>query len=133
MKHLNAFNTIKTISLILLASILAGPIFAQSNTNATMQTQDSVVHKTSFFFTKDQSWWFDKMDSYEIMTLVLWVKDNGKAKIKIEGWTDNTGGESQNANISDNRALTAQGYLVNEGISASRISYKGMGGRQNDR
>lgn len=117
----------RNISLIILASLLSLPIKAQNRTITVTQKKDSVVYKTSFYFEKDLSWSFYKMDSYEIMRLVLWVKDNRAAKIRVVGWSDATGSQSKNEELSNNRALTAQRYLVKEGISARKITYEGRG------
>ncbi len=48
-------------------------------------------------------------------------------KLKISGYTDNTGNEQKNLELSDQRAKAAKNYIVNKGISANRISAKGYG------
>lgn len=47
--------------------------------------------------------------------------------IEIQGHTDNTGTNSHNQNLSEQRASVVRGYLVNNGIVSSRLSIKGYG------
>lgn len=103
--------------------------FAQApkNSEPAKQLQDSVVKQTAFYFEKNQGWWMNNYDQTEIFWLVDFVKRNSNAKIKIYGWADASGDVAFNENISGNRALTAQRYLVNEQINPSRITYEGKG------
>lgn len=48
-------------------------------------------------------------------------------KLQIEGHTDNTGNTDVNQRLSESRAKSCYDYLVQKGISASRLSYKGYG------
>lgn len=48
-------------------------------------------------------------------------------KLKISGYTDNTGDADYNKGLSDKRAKAAKGYLVAKGIAASRITATGYG------
>lgn len=47
--------------------------------------------------------------------------------ILIEGHTDNTGEDAYNQRLSDRRAASVQGYLVNQGVAGWRITTKGYG------
>lgn len=52
------------------------------------------------------------------------VKDR---KIQVQGHTDSIGVFKENMDLSKNRAKAVMDYLVNKGISATRISYQGYG------
>ncbi|MCB2168817.1 MAG: peptidoglycan-associated lipoprotein Pal [Deltaproteobacteria bacterium] len=51
-----------------------------------------------------------------------WLKANPSAMVVIEGNCDNRGTNEYNLALGERRALSAQAYLVDLGISASRIS-----------
>lgn len=112
--------------LIAIAMLVSLPAFSQG-AGGSASKQSVNVRKTSFYFAKDQGWWFEKMDNLEIMRLVFWAKGNPSAKIHIEGWADPSGDLAYNVNLSDNRALTAKRYLIKEGIAADRITFEGVG------
>jgi outer membrane protein OmpA-like peptidoglycan-associated protein len=59
--------------------------------------------------------------------LVALLNKNPKLTIEISGHTDNQGSKTYNQNLSQNRSKSVYDYLVNKGISASRLTYKGYG------
>ncbi len=63
----------------------------------------------------------------ELQRVAQFLKDNPEIKIRITGHTDNTGKVAYNLDLSQNRARAVANYLLNEGISMNRVSYKGMG------
>lgn len=81
----------------------------------------------------------------ELNTLYQLLADNPGMKIRIDGHTDNVGQEEDNLTLSENRAKAVYNFLVDKGIDAKRLSYKGFGesqpidtnetaaGRQNNR
>jgi len=52
---------------------------------------------------------------------------NAKIKVEIGGHTDNSGSESINQPLSQNRAKAVYEWLIKKGINATRLSYKGYG------
>jgi outer membrane protein OmpA-like peptidoglycan-associated protein len=85
-------------------------------------------------------------DSYsELKRLVDLLKVVPRLKIELSGHTDNTGSESINQKLSQERAESVKAYLVGQGIAADRLVAKGYGssrpidvnntkeGRQNNR
>ncbi len=50
-----------------------------------------------------------------------------KSLILVEGHTDNTGSDSYNMTLSENRAQSVTNFLVNKGISAGRFTTKWYG------
>ena len=51
-----------------------------------------------------------------------WLKENPNATITIEGHADERGTNEYNLALGDRRADSAKGFLVNLGISASRLT-----------
>jgi outer membrane protein OmpA-like peptidoglycan-associated protein/tetratricopeptide (TPR) repeat protein len=74
-------------------------------------------------------------DSYELQEnskLILklfsdYLKENSSFKIAIHGHTDDQGDEASNLVLSENRAKSVVEYLVSQGISKNRLSFKGFG------
>ena len=59
--------------------------------------------------------------------MVSLLHDNPNLKIQIDGNTDNVGQEKDNLLLSNNRAKSVVGYLLNKGINPLRLTYKGFG------
>ncbi|MFO8061629.1 MAG: OmpA family protein, partial [bacterium] len=55
------------------------------------------------------------------------LKENPNVRIEIQGHTDSVGSASNNLSLSQARAESVRSYLINRGISASRIIAKGYG------
>jgi len=69
-----------------------------------------------------------KPESYrELTDIVDFMKKNTLLKIEIGGHTDNQGSESYNAILSGKRADAVVTYLVEKGVSSSRLKSKGYG------
>jgi len=51
----------------------------------------------------------------------------GNEMLEIVGHTDSTGPEDYNQGLSERRAQAAADYLAGKGVSASRMTVKGMG------
>jgi outer membrane protein OmpA-like peptidoglycan-associated protein len=58
------------------------------------------------------------------------LKKNPGLKIEISGHTDHKGDAKYNLNLSQKRAESVLNYLVQQGISASRLTAKGYGDTQ---
>ena len=76
---------------------------------------------------------FDKVElkpeSYvELDKLADYLRTN-KIRIEIGGHTDDQGSDDYNDRLSENRAKSVYDYLVNKGIPADRLQYKGYGKR----
>ena len=63
----------------------------------------------------------------ELNRLVEIMKDKPALKIEISGHTDNSGNETMNQHLSENRAKSVVDYLVSKGISNTRLAYVGLG------
>ena len=81
----------------------------------------------------------------ELNRLKLLLEENPRMRIRLNGHTDNVGTDEDNLKLSDDRARAVYDYLVENGIDAKRLKFKGFGeslpidtndtpeGRQNNR
>lgn len=58
------------------------------------------------------------------------MKENAKIEIQLEGHTDNQGSSKANLSLSQDRVDAVKKYLIQKGISKSRIQTKAFGGTQ---
>jgi len=58
---------------------------------------------------------------------ILVLKSNPNLTVEIQGHTDNSGETSYNQSLSENRAATVKQILIDNGISASRLTTVGFG------
>ena len=61
------------------------------------------------------------------MAFAEFLKQNPSVKAEIQGYTDNKGSKAYNIKLSAKRAKSVYNELINLGISADRLSYKGYG------
>jgi OOP family OmpA-OmpF porin len=59
--------------------------------------------------------------------VVKMMMDNPGLRVSVEGHTDSIGSETYNQRLSERRADAARTYLVDKGISPSRIKTRGFG------
>src|SRR5690606_7634307 len=62
-----------------------------------------------------------------VRSLAEFLKQNPERKVLIEGFTDNTGSDSLNLNLSQLRADAVRSALVRQGVDISRITTQGFG------
>lgn len=58
------------------------------------------------------------------------LKDEGNVAVMVVGHTDSRGTEPYNQKLSERRAVSVKDYLVKKGVSAARLTTKGMGEAQ---
>jgi len=63
----------------------------------------------------------------ELEKVFMMLESNKEIQIEISGHTDSDGDDDDNMQLSENRARSVVDWLVNKGISSSRLSYKGFG------
>ena len=66
----------------------------------------------------------------ELINLSAYLKRNPSIRIEIQGHTDSQGDADQNLILSNSRARAVADFLVQEGIAAERLTYKGYGSGQ---
>ena len=91
-------------------------------------TEDAIVIENIYFD-------FDKATIKQESTLSLnkiveVLNYNPEMSIAINAHTDNKGSADYNQKLSERRAKSSYQYLINKGIVASRLSYKGYGESQ---
>lgn len=89
----------------------------------------SKIALRNIFFDVGKSTLRSESDT-ELDRLVKLLKDVPSLKIEISGHTDNTGSESMNQKLSQDRAQAVVNYLKGKGIDASRLTAKGYGSSQ---
>lgn len=87
----------------------------------------TVVTLNNVFFDFDKTEL--KPESFvELDKLVSYLQQN-TIRIEVGGHTDNQGSDEYNDRLSENRAKAVYDYLVQKGIPANRLQYKGYGMR----
>jgi len=89
---------------------------------------ESVVLKNIFFDT--DKFTLKNESLIELNKLLALLTANPKMKIELGGHTDNIGTAEHNLELSRNRAKTVYEYLVQHGITNTRLSYAGYGFNQ---
>jgi len=88
-----------------------------------IQIGKEVVLKNIFFET--DSWDIKSESESELNSLYEFLSLNKSISIELSGHTDNTGSEAKNRMLSENRAKAVYLVLIERGIQASRLSFKG--------
>ncbi|MGC6489795.1 MAG: OmpA family protein [Flavobacteriales bacterium] len=88
----------------------------------------AIVLKNIFFDTDAYS--LKSESETELNILFTFLTKNSDLMVEIEGHTDNIGSQSYNLNLSENRAKAVYDFLIEKGISSSRLTYKGFGASQ---
>ena len=64
---------------------------------------------------------------YATLDKVATTLNDGKVAVVVSGYTDNTGTDSTNVPLSQNRANSVRQYLINKGVPSGRINSQGYG------
>ncbi|MEM9024520.1 MAG: OmpA family protein, partial [Bacteroidota bacterium] len=94
---------------------------------ALQQLEEGVtVALRNIFFDTDK---FDLKPTSvaELQKLQQFLTDNPTVSIEVRGHTDDVGDAASNQQLSENRAKAVYEYLVENGIEAARLAYKGYG------
>lgn len=146
MKRINYFSLIFLAGLILFSCkqqalvVNPGAVVSQDGTNDGLknvkrefedakQTNEGILVSISsdLLFPTNSSYLTDAAKT-ELSKLVKVLKGaNGKNDIRVDGHTDAIGTAEYNVWLSEKRAASVEKFLVDSGISASRISTKGLG------
>lgn len=88
-----------------------------------VETGSKVVLKNIFFDVNKST--LRPASIPELERLKTFLNDNKNVKIEISGHTDNTGGYNLNQELSESRAKAVVDYLIENGISTERLTYRG--------
>lgn len=91
----------------------------------SIEEGSTVVLKNVFFDTDQFN--LKSKSIAELQKLVDFMKKNPTVEIELGGHTDNIGDKAHNQTLSENRAKSVQDFLIEHGIEASRLSFKGYG------
>jgi outer membrane protein OmpA-like peptidoglycan-associated protein/predicted negative regulator of RcsB-dependent stress response len=89
-------------------------------------TDDQPVLLANVFFDLGKST-LRKESFVELNKLFSFLKENKDIRIEIAGHTDTRGDDAANMQLSNDRAKAVYDYVVDKGIDASRLEYKGYG------
>lgn len=88
-----------------------------------VKKDESVVLHNVFFDV--ESFELKPESRVELNKLAEFLNLQPSVKIEISGHTDNTGLRQNNITLSENRAKAVRQYLIEKGINANRLSFKG--------
>lgn len=119
-------HAVACLALVFLLSPAA--LIAQNGNIVPGTTErDSVVMRTTFYFSPGNGEWIERSDYPKSGRLLRWAQANPDARIVITGWADASGRAVLNDTLSLRRARTVRRYLVRKGIPTERIAYAGAG------
>ena len=122
------------------SSVTTTPTSTSSTTSSV--TSPIVLHNV-FFETGSASLRQESLS--ELLQLKSLLDERPTMHIRIQGHTDNVGSDADNQILSEKRAKAVMDYLIQQGVNADSLSYKGFGktqpvdtndtseGRQNNR
>ena len=64
---------------------------------------------------------------HSLTTLVTFLKEHPERRVTIEGYTDSTGSEAYNLELSQRRAEAVRNFLIQNGVEISRLTATGYG------
>ncbi len=85
------------------------------------------AYKIDDIFFATNKYYLSKDAQRIIDKFYIFLSENPGIEIEIQGHTDNVGQDDANLILSDNRAKSVYSYLIEKGISASRMTAKGYG------
>lgn len=86
----------------------------------------AVTILNNIFFPTD-SYELEERSVPELQKVILFLQQNPRIRIQINGHTDNVGAAEYNMQLSLNRAKAVFDYLIREGVPRHRVRYKGFG------
>lgn len=125
--HSENFELIKTSNLQtpFLLKIKLQPIPTETITAEKPIKVQPIILKNVFFESGSAE--LKTASLTELNQLKDLLETNSDLKIQINGHTDDVGTKTDNLILSQNRAKAVANYLIEQGIVASRLSYKGYG------
>jgi outer membrane protein OmpA-like peptidoglycan-associated protein len=81
--------------------------------------------KNLFFSNKSSA--LNDLATAELTNLLHFMNDNADLHIEVQGHTDNVGNDNDNLLLSQSRAKAVHEFLINNGVDASRVRFRGYG------
>jgi outer membrane protein OmpA-like peptidoglycan-associated protein len=97
-------------------------------TTSTEKSKKTVILKNVFFETASAK--LLPTSIAELDRLKVLLDENPTLRIQLNGHTDSEGSEDYNKTLSSNRAKAVYDYLIQKGIAANRLQFKGFGESQ---
>ena len=95
------------------------------NVDSNLTSNEENIFKNVFFdFNKAK---LRKESQIELNLFADYLKENKEIRIELGGHTDSRGDEEKNLTLSKERAAAVYKYLIERGVSAARLAYKGYG------
>jgi len=111
----------------LIKSSLSDPFILEIGLKKIAHGQPMVLN--NIFFDVDE-WEIKEESKVELQIVVDFMTKNANIRVEFGGHTDNTGSESTNQLLSENRAQAVYMFLVSSGIDKNRMTFKGYGSSQ---
>lgn len=108
---------------ISLMDVKEGAPFEVNIALTRIKVGEKIVLNNIFFDSEKYD--LKKESQAELDVVLKMLEKNPSLKIEIGGHTDNTGTDEKNKSLSENRAKSVYDYLIEKGVDASRISFKG--------
>jgi outer membrane protein OmpA-like peptidoglycan-associated protein len=71
-----------------------------------------------------------RSDFYDVLnSVVLVVKEFDKTNIEVSGFTDSTGSDQYNQELSERRATSVGSFFKSQGVASGRVWTRGFGER----
>lgn len=103
------------------------PVYIDIYLQPIIKGEETVLN--NLFFETDK-YDIQEVSKPELNKVASFLKDNADVSIVINGHTDNQGNPAYNANLSTKRAQAVYQYLIELGVDANRLDYKGYGQEQ---
>ncbi len=96
-----------------------------SDTLASLAVGESVALENIFFETG--KWTLIESSKVELDRVAEVLQQHPNLHVEVGGHTDNVGNDADNQRLSEQRAKTVFDYLVQRGVAAARLNYRGYG------
>ncbi|WP_106830975.1 OmpA family protein [Parabacteroides pacaensis] len=103
------------------------PVKEEPKQEVAVVVSDQLPQLPAIYFKRNESKINVTKYQKELNTIVNALKEAPDANVNILGYADHTGGTAVNERITAARANALKDYLISQGISASRLTAKGMG------
>ena len=100
------------------------PVDVNVDSNLISNVEENIFKNVFFDFNKAK---LRKESQVELNLFAAYLLENKDIRIELGGHTDSRGDEEKNLTLSKERAAAVYEYLIENGVSAARMTYKGYG------